>query len=565
MPLHYLKSRSLRFTSVSREALALSLIALAFSWVCFRNIRQPGLYGDEAWGAVFPARFVWRDAVIDPAPYHEVRLFGRTFPYMANDYTGPVKTYILAASFSLFGVSVSVLRVTMSLVGLAGVLGLYLLVKHEFGRLAAVVSGLLLATDLSFILAVRGDWSVVAFALLARVLALYFLLAWRRAPKRPWLLFLGTMMMGLGLSHKFDFLSFLAAAVIGYFLLYAYELRPRLRDLATGLVGFLAGAWPILLYNLLTHGGTLQAGRAISDVTGKSLFPQTIAQLWPFLQASWKTLGDRWLDLQSLLGGVALANWMLAERIDHASLLGNAPLPLAVKLSVLPLLAFAIRHRYRQSFRTLCLISAISVLTLLFVAMTPIAAGPHHVMSVYPFPHLFVGVALAGIWQGWDRTPKWLVWIGRSVAAAAATLLLASNLSLAQAYHQHLAIWGGNSYWSEAIYDLSYSLQGPYSGRTVVLMDWGFEQPLTITGGGKFKLEAPYWRIMAEENPGPWLSSLIRRPDCLFVLRAEKFAFDRRIHERFRAAYLKEAGLNLEEQKFFQKNGEHAFSILQFR
>jgi 4-amino-4-deoxy-L-arabinose transferase-like glycosyltransferase len=118
------------------DALALGLVVAVFSWICFRNIWQPG-YGDEALLCVAPARFVWGQAVVNPFPHEQVTLFGRAFPLMINSYTGPVKAYILALAFGLFGVSVPTMRMTTGLIGLLGIVVLYFLVRRQFGRMAA--------------------------------------------------------------------------------------------------------------------------------------------------------------------------------------------------------------------------------------------------------------------------------------------------------------------------------------------------------------------------------------------------------------------------------------------
>ena len=63
------------------DALALVLIVAAFSWIAFRNIRQPGLQGDEAWMGVSAARLVWGSA---PAGIYKVTVFGHVLPTMVK-------------------------------------------------------------------------------------------------------------------------------------------------------------------------------------------------------------------------------------------------------------------------------------------------------------------------------------------------------------------------------------------------------------------------------------------------------------------------------------------------
>jgi len=103
-----------------------------------------------------------------------------------------------------------------------------------------------------------------------------------------------------------------------------------------------------------------------------------------------------------------------------------------------------------------------------------------------------------------------------------------------------------------------------YAGKTLVLVDWGFEQPLDVLGQGKFDLQPVFWRILAEEDPGPWLTTMIRNPQAVFAIRSDKFTWNAAIKKRFQDVYLKQPDLVVEERKFYQKNGEHVFSVLRF-
>lgn len=190
------------------DILAILFLIVLFSILEFRHLHHPGLYGDEAWGAVPSVRFSLGRPVIDAAPFRQFEIFGYSFPFMANYYTGPIKTYILAVAFYLFGTSVDTLRVTMGLVGLTAVIGLFLALRTEFGRLTAFCAGILLATDLSYVLLVRGDWPPFAFAAVARTFSLYFLIGWWRRVGHLYMLFAGMLVLGLGLTHKADFFKF---------------------------------------------------------------------------------------------------------------------------------------------------------------------------------------------------------------------------------------------------------------------------------------------------------------------------------------------------------------------
>lgn len=537
-----------RIPPAALDALCVGLAVAVFSWIAFRNIWQPGLYGDEAWAAVEAARFVLGSG--HPASAHSYQLFGHVLPTMLNTYTGPVKAYVLAAGFSLFGVSLPVLRATSATVGLLGVVALYFLVRGEFGRMAGAAAALLAASDLSLVLGVRCDFGPVDFAFFARVASIFFLLSWHRNRARTALLFAGSLLLGLGLSYKFDFLGTIAAVAIGGALFYGRGLRLRIREAAAAAGGFLLGAWPVLLYNLITGGNTLARGRALALEAAHEGFFQSVAH--------------RFEILEKLLGG-AIGEFFLGERFQGLSPFGGSLLPRAVAILPLLLCLVFFLPALKTWRRPLGFLLTVFALLLLAIAAVPMTLGPHHSFSLYPFPHLFFGVALAALWRAGTGAARGLGRALRLLAAAGFSLLFVSNLLLAQTFHERLASRGGAWYWSESIYDLSAALERDYPGQTAELLDWGFEQPLIILGKDRFRLDPVFWRIQQDPDPGPWLADLLHQPDRIFVRRAPRFAFDRKIHERFDAAVLRQRDLAVEEREFFQRDGQPSFSILKFR
>jgi hypothetical protein len=484
---------------------------------------------------------------------------------MPNDYIGPIAVYNIAGFFAIFGTSVPVMRIATSFVGLLGVLATYLLFRREFGRPAAVITSLLVATDLTYVLAMRHDWGATSMGLLIRMLVLYFFLSWWSNRERVRFLFLSSLVLGVALTYRFDYLSFVVSAVAGIILFYGLWLRPRarVRELVIASAGFVIGAFPILLYNILTGGRTFKEGRTIAAGKGAALLPTSLEQIGPFMRALPDKIVSQTNHLLSLTDGTYVPNWIFGGGFERSLPYGVALMPMAVKIAVPLLVVLMFVPRFRRWRRPLGFIIAVFLLTLLFLAATPIASGPHHILSLYPLPHLLVGIVLAGVWElGRDR-PWWLSWAVRAIPAAALALLIGSNLVLAQRFHERLITEGANGYWSEAIYDLSDAMKTRYQGKTVVLLDWGLEQPLVILGKNQFKLNIPLWRMLAEPNSDAWLTELIRDPNNLFAIRSEKFAWNADIHKRFQDAYLKERP-TVQEEKFFQKNGEHAFSVLRF-
>ncbi len=550
-------------TGWGRDAVALLVIALLFAWLGLRYLDHPGPYEDELWSAAQAARFVLGAPITDPVLGRPVVIFGHAAPFMLNAYVGPVKTYLLMPLFALFGVNVMVMRLTTSLVALVATWLVYLLMRREFDRVAALTSGVLLATDLNWVLMTRNDWGPVALGGLARVVAVYALLGWRRQPNRRGLLSLACLTLGLGLAHKFDFLSFVVACAISFALVYGRDLRVGARELAVAGGSFVVGAWPVLWLNLVTGGVTLRESESIARGVGQVAFPHSLADLGPYLAGLPTVAQARVATLRVLLDGTSTANWMLGEAVERRSSLGASPLPFLVVGALVLLVAWGWRVLPVDWRRPAAFLLALFAFSFLFITLTPFAVGAHHMAGVYPLPHLLVGVALGALWRV-GRRSAWSTWVARGAAVALFAIVVVANLVLGQAFYGRLLTRGGAGAWSEAIYDLYTVLQREHAGETVELMDWGFEKGLAMLGQEKLTLSTPYWRVLGDEQAEAWLADLMRMPGRVFVVHADRYAAFPQVGQRLMAAYERQGNLAVDEQKFYQANGEHVFSVLRF-
>ncbi|MBV9169074.1 MAG: glycosyltransferase family 39 protein, partial [Chloroflexi bacterium] len=392
------------------DVAALLAILAVFSFVCFQQLTEPGLYEDEAWSATPAVRMVMGRSQIDVGAYHQFTAFGHVLPYMRNGYVGPVKTLLVAATFSAFGISVFVLRATTSLVGLATVLILYVFVRREFGRAAALAAALLLATDLSYVLAVRDDWGPVALGMLARVLSLALLFAWYRARTRTALLCAAMFTLGIGVTHKVDLAAFVLSILAAGALVFGRQLRVRWPEAIAALASFAAGVWPVVLYNVLTQGGTLQEGERLAQGSLATRDPLSPEGLWLVVQALPSAFSQRVSLLDGLLSGTGIADWLSGAQLEHASPLGPSPLPAVSVVAGLVLLALLLTGRLGDRARPVAFLLATFAFTFLFIVIAPIASGQHHVLGVYPLSHLMVGICIGILWQRQREMPRWRGW-----------------------------------------------------------------------------------------------------------------------------------------------------------
>jgi len=545
---------------ISDHLVRLLLIGL-FALTAFRNLRQPGLYGDEVWTAVQPAKLYLGLPGDDASPLRYVRLFGRSLPFMPGDYIGPVQGYVLFLAFVLFGLSATVLRVTTSLLGLAGVLCFHAFVRQHFGRLAAAAAALLLATDLNYLLLTRHDFGVISFCLFAQSAALWLLSRWAR--DRQWKhLFFGACALGLGLTQRINFLAFIVAVGVSFFL-FCRTIRPTRREAFVAGAGFLVGAWPVLVFNALTRGAALAMEKQIAVTSSRASIPRSLSEVANWIQALPGALEDRIATARLLLDGSLVATFILGDQVKSASAIGGSLLGVGLLLA-LPVLMADFRFEPPSWRRSVLFFAGVFVLTFLFVALIPIASGPHHVAAMYPFPQLFVGLAIASLWRA--RPPS-LIWrrVSRAAAVVMFVAVFVSSLELGLAFHARLARNGGSGNWTEAIEDLAHVLQREHSDQRVQIVDWGIADPLLVLGNGTIRSESRVWQLASSPDPVGELASLLRTPGQPLVLRSDSFAFSEKVHAAFREAIRREPELQPREKRFFQRNGALAFVLYEPR
>src|SRR5947207_4543723 len=121
--------------------LVLSIIAIAMAR---QNLSAPGLYYDEAVFGGLAKDFVVGQKRLHMPGCETVTIFDRQFPVFVQPYLGALKCWMLIPAFSLFGASLTVLRLTSLFWGMLAVLSLMLGIRRWLGRWPAIIGGLLL-------------------------------------------------------------------------------------------------------------------------------------------------------------------------------------------------------------------------------------------------------------------------------------------------------------------------------------------------------------------------------------------------------------------------------------
>ncbi len=402
----------------------------------------------------------------------KMRAFHHDIPLMLLSYLGTAKTWLYGIIFHFWNPGLFSLRVPVILLGALTLWVLFEWVSRLAGRVAAFATCLLLGTDTSFVLTNTFDWGPVAIQHLTLLAGLLFLLKGYRR-NHPAGIGVGFLLLGIGMWDKAIFIWVLSGATLAALILFPAAMRTAFtrRNIAAAVIGFCVGACPLIIYNIRNPLQTFR-GNAVFDpsevrlklriaqgtLAGSNLFGYLAAEEWTKKPKPPTNAVER--------ASVQLREWVGEHR---SSLLLYA---FAVALLAVPLWW----PRRKLVFFALIVI-LVAWLQMAFVKDT--GGGAHHVVLLWPFPHLIVGLALAGATQQPWRFAKWLG--GAALAVICVSSLLVYNQYLCQFIRN-----GATTYWTDAIMPLSTKL-AQWEDRPLLLGDWGMDYGVRMLNQGRFK------------------------------------------------------------------------------
>jgi len=447
-------------------------LALLMSLLAIGDLGVPGPYYDEVIQALPSVEFLEGRARAAPLPGSRVlRLDGRPFPWMTQAYMGALKSQLLIPSLALAGSDLSAVRVTTLAWSALGLLACIAFAQRAFGPGVALVSGLLLACDPSFLFISRHDWGSFSLGFLLRCASLLFALAWWESGRLRDAL-AGGAALGLGIYNKVDFALFPAAAALALLAADRRALlcvaRERRGHAVAAIATAVLFALPVLvsLPQLEGSAGRLaeqvsfsEKARALASVLDGSYFPRLMR------------VGGRFDAMFSL------------EDISRGGL------GLALVLTGPGLLLGAARRRAPPG-ATLLLSCGVLLAGLLL--LLPGAVRAHHLMNLYPFPHWIAAVGLISLWR--ERRPHagsrhLPVWGWRAAAGLLLLAVVASNLRVVSHTHADLERSGGRGYWTDAVFGFAQEVEGS-PGTRVVCLDWGLHNQVAFLGESLRSLDA---------------------------------------------------------------------------
>lgn len=455
--------------------LPLGLALLLFFALSLYQLHLPGLHYDEA-QEVLPAMQLLLGQPTEPFRGAAIRITGRALPLMIYDYLGTVNTYLVLPFFVLLGIDVISLRLMAVTIGALTIVLAYGVAQEMFDEKVAALSALLLSVHPSFIFWSRQGVYLTAVISALSMGSLLACLHWCRQKKARYL-YLGSLLLGLGLFAKFSFLWFLVGLLLAGLLITVLKRalttsygvpRDPVRKLTMNhhlptpaqgtisLLFFALGSLPLILFNLQT-GGTV-------EIIQKYLFTSYLGVNNLAFGANFLTrLGQFIVLLQS--GQF----WYLGE------VWANRLYPLLFLLALLSTIPLLFKER--EWGLKIAFLGTILITMLPLFAFTPTGLKYAHFVILLPLPQILLAACL-GLWMRQEPRRLFLL-----AALLVATVLFLFDLRVDIGYHRDLRRTGGFDGYTEVIYQLAPYLEE--KGAPTVAMDWGVRNNVLFLTQGR--------------------------------------------------------------------------------
>lgn len=530
-----------------RDWLAPALAALLFALLSLAILPYPGLQDDE---------ISFAPLIDQPAlAWFSISAFGARIPVMIMSYSGTLKTWLYAGLFELFEPSRWSVRVPMVLVGIATIWLTWLWTRRIAGTRAAVFTVALLATDSIFILTNTFDWGPVAFQHLFLMGGLLAVQIWLTDDSKKRMLALGFFLWGFGLWDKALLIWPLIGLTVAAVIVYPRQLLLRLRKvpLAIAAAAFLLGALPLIVYNVAKPGSTASENTKLSlnsipgkvhelrtALDGSVLFDVMVSTTPGPLEYAPRTMLER-------------ASVWLKKAIGHHQ--ENRMLP-AIALAMLCLI-FLLRTPLWRPLVFLLIAMAVTWLQMALNAGTGGAA--HHVILMWPFPCVFVGMALAG---ATDRAPR----AARLAMNAVVILIAFFGLLNCNEYLADLAMNGALGGWTDASYRLAGAVSH-YQTGWIGTVDWGYKNGLRMWYGNDLKMfsasDQTRKPAMTGDDRRAFLAELAS-PDSVFIQHTDDKQLYDNVNVQLRDAALALGYTEQVERIVHDNQGRPVFEIFRF-
>ncbi len=364
--------------------------AVASLW----NISSVGYYYDELLHAVAAQEILDPDYISQVHRVVKASFLEHTVPLMILYYVGPLKSYLLSLGFLLFSDSLLTLRVMTIACGAITLALTYLYAKKYFNRKTALLTLAILACDPSFILSSTFDWGPVA---LQNILKMILILVGssiitNNATRQKAFLFGATI--GLLLWDKLNSLWIILPTT----LLITYHIhQAHYKNLRQTISYFLLGlgfGLPFFLFIFKRPFFYYESQKSFQEFEGYLLTSAQSTNSLTLLTNYSSNIVNKITTLFYTLSGTSIPNYILSENIFALNITGILIAGIIVPFCTKTLYQ---KFRNRKTEPLLDPITYTAFLTLsimFFIVLTPHANGPHHMLMLYPLPHILLAMLL---------------------------------------------------------------------------------------------------------------------------------------------------------------------------
>ena len=445
----------------------IAALAVYLLCACILGFRSPGLDYDEAvfFNGAVQVLNSGQEPTFAHDPWSWGTAFGRRWPIMVLPYIGAVRDYLALIPFSIFGPNYYAARILTTLVGAFGIWSMSVLIGNQFGvEVAAIVSWILAINPAYLALTVYDHGGVAEWMLPVAVLSIA-LAHYLRAHTMLGAFWLGVA-MGFGVWSRANIAWLLGSALLAGAIVLGKRMLIPWRHLCVMATGGIIGGAPLLWYEINSRGATFAFMRS-----GAS---------------------------ESLLSLAAHRFHLLSQTLlydsEHRRMWTELPMPLWQKLFFSSVVVFAL---------SFCLLSAgirkpgrIAALIFLFLLACMLSSrlniSDHHLIALVPIAALLVVVTAQECSRRWP--------VARLVAGAIATIYLSAAMywNLTAAYQ--IRSTGGVGIWSNAIDSVCSQLQKSYPGRSIKVLDWGFQNSFFVLSNAKLASTEIFWGATVERS-----------------------------------------------------------------
>jgi len=460
-----------------RRWLPFLLVAAVYAVAVAQNITLPGVYMDAVNPDYLAVRLLSRHtepiaAWLLPGNY----LAGRA-PVLISFYHGSQQAWLGLPGFFLFGTTVTGLRITHALFGLAVLAALYAVLGRAGLRpWQSAVACAALALDPSFTYAFRTQSYITVAPMAWLLLSLYCI---QRA--------------GAADAHRTRWLAGSGAlyglAVVGYFV-YAFFLPALLLALHWSLprAGPGRGGWLAWCAGAAIGGAFYPIGYALvalqmGGVGGAwAYFQQTQRALHAFSEQP--ALAERLAHVAATIASAFQNSFHHTLIFGEHGVVPGASFKMALLLA-LPGLAWLRAEWRRDATPALRTFVALAISFIAVAMLFGTRLSGHHYMVLVPLAYGALALGLGSLaaapraWQGTTAT-----------FALPLAVLVALNVGGQVREAQRLAATGGTGFYSDAINRLAADLDAAPRRPFVYFPDWGLSMPVAFLTGGRVGMDS---------------------------------------------------------------------------